>query len=46
MQIPVDLRCFGVMHALKTVPTGNVDVNSDETFVMRLIQLRRQLTSM
>jgi hypothetical protein len=46
MQIPFLLRCFGVMHALKTAPTGNIDVNSDEICVMRLIQLRRKLTSM
>jgi hypothetical protein len=35
MQIPFELRCFGAMHALKTVPTGNVDVNSNNIFVKK-----------
>jgi hypothetical protein len=43
MQILFELLCFGVMHALKTVPTGSVDVNSDEICVMCLIQLRNNL---
>jgi len=30
----------------KKFPTGNVDVNSDEISLMRLIQLRRKLTNM